>query len=216
MTIEMCTNHCQSRGFSYAGLQWGIECWCGNNFDEGLANLSGSCIQPCAGNPSEYCGNGGILSVYKYNPNKIISSPPPPSPPATTTTTQAPKSTSTSVNGVTMSVVSPPLPPVTTTATTSTTSTVNSPTPTSTSTSTSMSTSTSTSSATTSSTVPNYHMPGKGAPDGWKYRGCYVDTLHPRSLAGTGMYFRVPMTPKACTDYCASKGFAIAGTEYSG
>jgi hypothetical protein len=43
-------------------------------FDESKANLYGSCTQPCAGDPSEMCGNAATLSVYKYNPNKSSGS----------------------------------------------------------------------------------------------------------------------------------------------
>jgi hypothetical protein len=48
------------------------------------------------------------------------------------------------------------------------------------------------------------------------YRGCYEDKLTPRTLNGAGMWYKVPMTPQACTDHCAQLGFIIAGTEYSG
>jgi WSC domain len=79
-------------------------------FDESKANLYGSCTQPCAGDPSEMCGNAATLSVYKYNPNKSSGSttssspPPPPPPPAvhTTATSSTPHSSSSS---------SPPSPP---------------------------------------------------------------------------------------------------------
>ena len=30
MTVEMCLSICRDKGFHYSGLQWQIECYCGN------------------------------------------------------------------------------------------------------------------------------------------------------------------------------------------
>lgn len=146
---------------------------------------------PCAGNPKEMCGAGQILSVYKYNPNKVISAqPPPPPPPATTTSTST---TSSSTSTSTSTTSSSTTPKVQLPATTTTTSSSQIPKPT-----------------------PIVTPPVSPAPTGWYSRGCYKDPLNPRALTGTGMWYGVPMTPNACTDYCTKKGFSIAGTEYAG
>lgn len=216
-TIEKCMNTCLTNGYTYAGLEWGIECWCGNNFDSSEATLQGSCVQPCAGDSTEMCGNAGVLSVYHYNPNKIST---PTTSRAATTAQTSPTSTTTTVNGVTMTMVSPP-PPATTTHspqnTPETTLSANvAHTSTTTATTTSTAATTTTSQGSSSGSGSNT-SPGHAAPQGWMYRGCYVDILQPhRSLPGAGMWYGLPMTPQVCADHCASKGFAIFGTEYAG
>ncbi|CAG8630523.1 17607_t:CDS:2 [Acaulospora colombiana] len=176
---------------------------------------------PCGGDPIEKCGNGGILSVYKYNPNKVGGTTPSsssssvPSTPTTTSTTSVSTSTTQS------QTISLPTPG---TVTISASISAHSPTTTTTSASTSSSStstqgpdSSRTSSSSAPSTTASNTPPVTGtAPRGWVYRGCYEDKLNPRTLNGSGMYYKVPMTPQACTDHCAQRGFIIAGTEYSG
>ncbi|PVF92304.1 WSC-domain-containing protein [Serendipita vermifera] len=223
MTIEKCLDTCLSKGFKYAGLQWSVECWCGNNFNDASANLYGSCTMPCGGDPTEKCGNGGILSVYKYNPNKVGGTTPSSSSssvPSTPTTTSTTSSTTVSTSASQSQTISLPTPG---TVTISASISVHSPTTTTTSTSSSTSAPTQgpssprTSSTSAPSTTASNTPPVTGsAPRGWVYRGCYEDKLNPRTLNGSGMYYKVPMTPQACTDHCAKQGFVIAGTEYSG
>ncbi|KAH6849794.1 hypothetical protein B0I37DRAFT_97008 [Chaetomium sp. MPI-CAGE-AT-0009] len=50
---------------------------------------------------------------------------------------------------------------------------------------------------------------------GFKYVGCYKDTTE-RALRGEVLPKIGDASNTACVDYCASKGFAIAGTEYGG
>jgi hypothetical protein len=69
-------------------------------FDDSRANLYGSCTMPCGGDPTEKCGNGGILSVYKYNPNKVGGTSSSSSAAQTTPTTTS-SSSSTSVTSST-------------------------------------------------------------------------------------------------------------------
>ncbi|KAK4039684.1 hypothetical protein C8A01DRAFT_46869 [Parachaetomium inaequale] len=58
---------------------------------------------------------------------------------------------------------------------------------------------------------------GKAAEDisGFKYVGCYKDTRE-RALSGEKLPSIGDVSNTACVGYCASKGFAIAGTEYGG
>ncbi|KAI5777224.1 hypothetical protein EDC01DRAFT_724382 [Geopyxis carbonaria] len=64
MTVEMCVDHCKAKGWSYAGLQWATECWCGSALDTKTLG-SNKCTTPCAGASKEYCGGDRKLSVYK-------------------------------------------------------------------------------------------------------------------------------------------------------
>ncbi|KAF1349914.1 hypothetical protein BDV97DRAFT_377089 [Delphinella strobiligena] len=61
MTVESCLAYCQTRGYHYAGLEYGDQCFCGNNLPEKAAPVEGvlgNCITTCHGNSSEYCGGG--------------------------------------------------------------------------------------------------------------------------------------------------------------
>ncbi|KAF9879202.1 copper radical oxidase [Colletotrichum karsti] len=63
MTIEKCTAFCA--GYTFAGLEWSRECWCGNSF-AGVSNVApqSDCTMTCSGNAFQYCGNANRLSVY--------------------------------------------------------------------------------------------------------------------------------------------------------
>jgi hypothetical protein len=64
MTLEMCATFCS--GYKYFGAEWSTECWCGNNFTEGAAQVDISqCSMTCGGNSDQLCGNGDRLSVYQ-------------------------------------------------------------------------------------------------------------------------------------------------------
>ncbi|KIM25969.1 hypothetical protein M408DRAFT_202977 [Serendipita vermifera MAFF 305830] len=49
----------------------------------------------------------------------------------------------------------------------------------------------------------------------WVKIGCYVDTVSPRTLTGAQTVSDTAMTNGYCQQFCASRGFSIAGTEYS-
>jgi hypothetical protein len=80
MTVETCTTYCGSKGYTYAGLQYGQECWCGNSVAPDRLGAH-KCRTICAGeftappacphfnrvlgNDAEYCGDALKLSLYK-------------------------------------------------------------------------------------------------------------------------------------------------------
>lgn len=57
--------------------------------------------------------------------------------------------------------------------------------------------------------------PASNLPTGWAYSGCFVDSVSARSLGSAEYYDNSGMTAKSCIAFCSSKGFAVAGTEYS-
>ncbi|KAF2668728.1 heme peroxidase [Microthyrium microscopicum] len=61
-TIEKCSTYCSS--FALFGLEYGAECYCGST-NTGSPARSGDCSMPCGGEVEETCGNGNRLSVYK-------------------------------------------------------------------------------------------------------------------------------------------------------
>ncbi|WVF65608.1 hypothetical protein IAT40_000338 [Kwoniella sp. CBS 6097] len=66
MTTSTCLNYCAARGFQYAGVEYGRECYCGNSIDNGadLTKTSTACGTPCAGNPTVPCGGNNALTLY--------------------------------------------------------------------------------------------------------------------------------------------------------
>ncbi|PSN59421.1 WSC-domain-containing protein, partial [Corynespora cassiicola Philippines] len=68
MTVDKCIDFCSGAGFTYAGLEFGRECYCGNELPEANApqdGIMGSCTMECAGDDSQFCGNAGALSLYR-------------------------------------------------------------------------------------------------------------------------------------------------------
>ena len=53
MSLNMCATFCQSKGFKLAGIEFGRECYCGNNFSNGASSntvAKDQCNTPCASN----------------------------------------------------------------------------------------------------------------------------------------------------------------------
>jgi hypothetical protein len=70
-TIDSCLQACQ--GYQYAGMEYGGECYCGNNLIAGASAPILDCAMPCNDNGSEYCGAGNRLSLYSFG-NRTASS----------------------------------------------------------------------------------------------------------------------------------------------
>ena len=65
MTIELCLSTCREKGFSYSGLQWQIECYCGNGPREKFKwAWFDKCDDKCAGNSDQICGGSNAMSIY--------------------------------------------------------------------------------------------------------------------------------------------------------
>ncbi|KAI0820881.1 hypothetical protein BC628DRAFT_1412846 [Trametes gibbosa] len=75
MTVESCVTFCSSKDLNFAGLEFGQECWCGDEIANGGTNATESdCNFACTGDASEICGAGNRLSVYWNG----VAPPPPP------------------------------------------------------------------------------------------------------------------------------------------
>jgi len=66
MTVEACKQWCvDDRGYRYFGVEWGVECYCGNRRDETSSLVADSeCGMPCTGNADQTCGDDQRLSLY--------------------------------------------------------------------------------------------------------------------------------------------------------
>jgi iron transport multicopper oxidase len=73
---NICQQTCFQNGYTFAGTEYKIECWCGNVAPiSSRYNLESAmlCQFPCAGDPTQMCGgNGGYQNIYynaaKYTP----------------------------------------------------------------------------------------------------------------------------------------------------
>ncbi|KAH0625643.1 hypothetical protein JD844_015235 [Phrynosoma platyrhinos] len=64
MTLFRCQDNCAERGYLYAGLEFGAECYCGHKIQ--AANVSNSeCNMECKGEKSNICGGVNRLSIYR-------------------------------------------------------------------------------------------------------------------------------------------------------
>ena len=65
MTTETCLEACGSKGYPFAGTEFGRECYCGVVLGNGTTSASAdSCSTPCTGNSDQFCGGPQRLSLY--------------------------------------------------------------------------------------------------------------------------------------------------------
>lgn len=64
MTVFRCQDNCAERGYLYAGLEFGAECYCGHKIQ--ATNVSeAECDMECKGERGSLCGGANRLSVYR-------------------------------------------------------------------------------------------------------------------------------------------------------
>ncbi|XP_043924352.1 WSC domain-containing protein 2 isoform X2 [Protopterus annectens] len=64
MTVFRCQDNCAERGYLYAGLEFGAECYCGHKIQ--AINVSDSeCTMECKGEKNNVCGGANRLSIYR-------------------------------------------------------------------------------------------------------------------------------------------------------
>eukprot|EP00092_Neocalanus_flemingeri_P009591 GFUD01010322.1.p1 GENE.GFUD01010322.1~~GFUD01010322.1.p1 ORF type:complete len:916 (+),score=308.33 GFUD01010322.1:197-2749(+) len=72
---DLCTNVCSKSGFSYAGVQYGVECFCGNTRPELSSALQPSkCSLPCPGSKDRTCGGYLAVEVYETGLQPLVPS----------------------------------------------------------------------------------------------------------------------------------------------
>lgn len=64
MTVFRCQDNCAERGYMYAGLEFGAECYCGHKIQAPNASDS-ECNMECKGEKSNVCGGPNRLSIYR-------------------------------------------------------------------------------------------------------------------------------------------------------
>uniref|UniRef100_A0A8D2LS60 WSC domain containing 1 n=1 Tax=Varanus komodoensis TaxID=61221 RepID=A0A8D2LS60_VARKO len=64
MTVSHCQEACAERAYTYAGLEYGAECYCGNTLPVNVAKQE-ECNSECKGEKGTVCGGINRLSVYR-------------------------------------------------------------------------------------------------------------------------------------------------------
>ncbi|RFU34593.1 hypothetical protein B7463_g1718, partial [Scytalidium lignicola] len=65
VTSSNCVQYCTGKGYSFAGTEYGGQCFCGNELDNSTQIDESTCSMPCEGDATEICGGPKALSVYK-------------------------------------------------------------------------------------------------------------------------------------------------------
>ncbi|KAK4119638.1 WSC-domain-containing protein [Parathielavia appendiculata] len=67
MTVEGCADYCLNSGFTWFGLEYSAECYCGSelNVNSTLA-VEEDCNMACSGDVNGVCGGSNRLSVYQW------------------------------------------------------------------------------------------------------------------------------------------------------
>ncbi|KAK4684846.1 glucan endo-1,3-alpha-glucosidase, partial [Tremellales sp. Uapishka_1] len=192
MTPLLCTNECQTLGFTIAGTEFGDECYCGNAFvgSGGNKGAASKCNVACQGDSSAECGAGWWLSVYTYN-----------------ATTSSCETTSPATTAAT-SVVANATVPVPTAAVASVNGTAATA---SIATGTAAVTGTATTSASLSAATATY-VDATDASE-WYSLGCALDS-DARILDGYVGVGITDLTIDDCLTMCEDKGYAFAGMEW--
>ncbi|KAL2063582.1 hypothetical protein VTL71DRAFT_5387 [Oculimacula yallundae] len=78
-TLESCVQTCAGLGYTIAGTEYGVECYCDNFVYNGgaPAAVQTQCNIPCPGKPSEFCGAGGRISMYSKGTPVVYAAPGP-------------------------------------------------------------------------------------------------------------------------------------------
>ncbi|XP_056143964.1 sialate:O-sulfotransferase 2 [Lampris incognitus] len=64
MTVFRCQDNCAERGYLYAGLEFGAECYCGHKI-QAPNTTENECNMECKGEKSNLCGGANRLSIYR-------------------------------------------------------------------------------------------------------------------------------------------------------
>ena len=102
LTPDLCIKHCIGRGFRYAGVQAGSQCFCGNTAPPQSKIVDQrQCNTRCNGDGKQFCGGGWRMNVFDTHITKASVVPPTSTSTTISTTTSAAstKSLSTTYRG---------------------------------------------------------------------------------------------------------------------
>ncbi|KAG8752026.1 hypothetical protein FRC14_007434 [Serendipita sp. 396] len=65
MTVQKCIDGCAAAGYSWAGVEYGRECYCDNlSIPPTQSEDMNDCNMPCTGDATQYCGGPNRMLVY--------------------------------------------------------------------------------------------------------------------------------------------------------
>lgn len=66
LTQQSCVETCATAGYTIAGMEYSVQCFCGDAIYNGgaLAANQGDCDMACSGDSAEVCGAGNRLTIY--------------------------------------------------------------------------------------------------------------------------------------------------------
>ncbi|KAJ5484197.1 hypothetical protein N7539_005993 [Penicillium diatomitis] len=68
-TVETCQSTCEAQGFTYSGMEYGAQCFCGTAILNNAAVIDPSnCNIACPQNAAEVCGGSNAISMYAAVP----------------------------------------------------------------------------------------------------------------------------------------------------
>ncbi|EAW08575.1 WSC domain protein [Aspergillus clavatus NRRL 1] len=67
-TVQACQATCAQAGFTYAGMEFGTQCFCGTGIQNNAGPVASGCDTPCAADASQICGGSNALSLYVIVP----------------------------------------------------------------------------------------------------------------------------------------------------
>lgn len=192
MTVEVCVAFCKEGKYSYAGVEYGTECYCGAGLAATAVKLGAErCGMVCGGDKYTFCGGSGSLNVYVAD---AVSSSSVMLPSSSAVSNSSAVSTSLAASSTSSSsmIVSRQVSSSTSSSTSITGQTTSTPT-----------TSPTSSTSSTPTARPEF-----------KYLGCANEPSGGRALSKAS-FANSTMTPTLCQDYCTTKGYPLSGTEYS-
>ncbi|KAF8241858.1 WSC-domain-containing protein [Wilcoxina mikolae CBS 423.85] len=69
MTVPLCVNSCASKGYSLAGVEYAVECYCDNYavLNKTISVPNEECWMKCAGDKKTFCGGPDRLVIYSQS-----------------------------------------------------------------------------------------------------------------------------------------------------
>ncbi|EJD47485.1 WSC-domain-containing protein [Auricularia subglabra TFB-10046 SS5] len=234
MTPATCASRCKSAGFKFAGVEYGKECFCGNEIVNQKKVADGDCSTACAGDAKARCGAGNRINIYQ-----AASSTSPAKPAPTVAAVSGFNSlgcfvdptNARTLRGTALFRADNMTPAVCTARCKSQgfkfagveygqecfcgNEIVNQKKAADAECSTACA-GDAKARCGAGNRVNIYQSTAATSvqPVSWSAMGCFTDAAQARVLAGTGLWAGAPMTPAVCTARCASLGYKLAGVEY--
>ncbi|WVR09514.1 hypothetical protein IAU60_006582 [Kwoniella sp. DSM 27419] len=99
ITPVTCTRYCTDKGYGFAAVTGGNQCWCGNTLDISKQDSESTCTTPCTADKSYICGGPNRTSVYIAKGGIVPSPSTTTAKPASTVATSSAASASRSASG---------------------------------------------------------------------------------------------------------------------